>query len=121
MTLATERTIEDRGKPKLELADYDQNATLLPDQESMPVIDVRLGSGSSLNLTTGKKTSVNAWFLFPFESASGEFDDYVSRFQKELVFTSSQEHWRLWKFYPVRGWSTKRFAPSWYTDQGLHS
>lgn len=95
-----------------------ETATLLPDQEAMPVIDVRLGSGSSLNLTTGRKTSVNVWFLFPFESASHEFEDYVSRFQRELIFTFSPKHWRLWKLYPVRGWWPKRFVPNWYTGSG---
>lgn len=89
-------------------------ATLLPDQEAMPVIDVRLGPGSSLNLTTGKKTSVNAWFLFPFENASLEFEDYVSRFQKELIFTFSPKHWRRWDVYPVRGLWPKKFVPNWY-------
>ena len=94
-------------------------AMLLPDQESMPVIDVRLGPGSSLNLTTGKNTRINAWFLFPFESATQEFEHYVSRFQKELIFKFSPEHWRLWNFYPVRGWWPKRFVPNWYTSSAF--
>jgi hypothetical protein len=89
-------------------------ATLLPDQEAMPVIDVRLGPGSSLNLTTGRKTSVYAWFLFPFESPTREFEDYVARFQKELIFTFSPKHWRLWKTYPVKGLWPRRFVPGWY-------
>jgi hypothetical protein len=94
------------------------SGALLPDQEAMPVIDVRLGSGSSLNLTTGKKTSVNAWFLFPFESPSRDFEDYVARFQKELIFTFSPKHWRLWKSYPVKGLCPRRFVPGWYISSG---
>lgn len=92
---------------------------VLPDQDSMPVIDVRLGPGSSLNLSTGKKTFVNAWFLFPFESASPEFERYVSRLQKELIFKFSPKHWRLWKVYPVRGLWPKRFVPGWYMSSGI--
>jgi hypothetical protein len=95
-----------------------KTATLLPNQEVMPVIDVRLGPGSSLNLTTGRKTSVNAWFLFPFESASLEFEDYVSRFQKELIFTFSSKHWRLWQLDPARGLWPKKFVPNWYAGSG---
>jgi hypothetical protein len=91
---------------------------VLPDQESMPVIDVRLGPGSSLNLTTGKKTFVNAWFLFPFESASAEFERYVSGFQKEVIFKFSPNHWRLWKSYPKRGLWPKKIVPSWYRASG---
>jgi hypothetical protein len=92
-----------------------ETRTLLPDQESMPEIDVRLGPGSSLSITTGKKTWVNAWFLFPFDSSSSpEFEHYVCRFQKELIFKFSPKHWRLWNFYPVRGWWPKKFVPNWY-------
>ena len=91
-----------------------ESGQLLPHQESMPEIDMRLGPGSSLNLTAGEKTSVNAWFLFPFESACREFDEYVRSFQKELIFKFSSSHWRLWKFHPVRGWSPKKFVPNWY-------
>jgi hypothetical protein len=87
---------------------------LLPDQESLPEIDFRLGPGSSFSLTTGKKTSVYAWFLFPFESPSPEFEDYACRFQSELIFKFSPKHWRLWKSYPVRGWWPKKFVPNWY-------
>jgi hypothetical protein len=86
----------------------------LPNQESMPEIDMRLGPGSSLTLTTGHKTSANAWFLFPFESISQDFDDYVQDFQKALIFKFSPSHWRLWKFHPTRGWSPKKIVPSWY-------
>jgi hypothetical protein len=87
---------------------------LLPDQEEIPEIDIRLGPGSSLNLATGGKTSVNAWFLFPFESASEEFNQYVARLQRELIFKFSAKHWRLWKRYPKRGLWPKKFVPSWY-------
>jgi len=93
-----------------------ETATVLPDQESMPVIDVRLGPGSSLNLTTGKNTSVNAWFLFPFESPSQEFDRYVAQLQKELIIRFSPKHWRLWKLYPVRGLWPRKIVPSWYAS-----
>jgi hypothetical protein len=91
-----------------------ETSLLLPDQEDMPVIDVRLGRGSSLNLTTGGKTSVNAWFLFPFESASQDLEHYVSRLQNELIFEFSPKHWRLWNHYPKRGLWPKKFVPSWY-------
>jgi|GEM_PF-3049917 hypothetical protein len=87
---------------------------VLPDQQDMPVIDVRLGAGSSLLLTTGKTASAYAWFLFPFENTSPEFESYVSRFQKELIFKFSAKHWRLWKAYPVRGWWPKKIVPGWY-------
>lgn len=87
---------------------------LLPGQENMPEIDVRLGPGSSLNLTTGAKTLVNAWFLFPFDTDSRDLSDYVCRFQGELIFKFSPKHWRLWKRYPVRGWWPKKIVPQWY-------
>jgi hypothetical protein len=80
----------------------------------VPEIDVRLGPGSSLSFTTGTKTSIYAWFLFPFESASPEFEQYVCRFQKELIFKFSPKHWRFWNQYPKRGWWPKKFVPSWY-------
>jgi hypothetical protein len=96
-----------------------ETGLILPDQESMPVIDVRLGPGSSLNLSTGKKTFVNAWFLFPFENPSQEFDRYVSRLQKELIFKFSPKHWRLWKCYPARGWWPKKFVPSRYASSSV--
>jgi hypothetical protein len=95
-----------------------ETGALLPDQENMPEIDIRLGRGSSLNLTTGEKTSVNAWFLFPFEKASQDFDEYVHEFQEQLIFKFSPKHWRLWKFYPVRGWSPRKIVPSWYASSG---
>ena len=91
-----------------------ETGIVLPDQDSLPEIDVRLGPGSSLNLTTGQRTSVNAWLLFPFENASPNFDGYVSRFQKGLIFKLSSGHWRLWMFSPKRGWSSKKIVPSWY-------
>jgi len=92
-------------------------SSLLPEQEDIPVIDVRLGRGSSLNLTTGGKTSANAWFLFPFESASQDFEHYVYRFQKELLFKFSPNHWRLWNHYPNRGWCPKKIVPSQFGPQ----
>jgi hypothetical protein len=39
---------------------------------------------------------------------------FVCRFQKELIFKFSPKHWRLWNFYPVRGWWPKKFVPNWY-------
>jgi len=86
---------------------------VLPDQENLPVIDFRLGPGSSLNFSTGKKTSANAWFLFPFEDPSSEFEDYALRFQKQLIFKFSPEHWRLWRFSSGE-WRPRRFVPPWY-------
>lgn len=94
-----------------------ENGVLLPDQDNMPEIDVRVGPGSSLNFTTGTKTSIYAWFLFPFESPSPEFEQYVCRFEKELIFKFSPKHWRLWKHYPVRGLWPKKFVPSWYSRE----
>ena len=91
-----------------------ESGTLLPEQDNVPEIDVRLGPGSSLSFTTGTKTSIYAWFLFPFESASPEFEQYVCRFQKELIFKFSPKHWRFWNQYPKRGWWPKKFVPSWY-------
>jgi hypothetical protein len=91
-----------------------ESGALLADQDNMPEIDVRLGPGSSLSFTTGTKTSLYAWFLFPFESASPDFEQYVCGFQKELIFKFSPKHWRLWNYYPVRGWWPKKFVPSWY-------
>lgn len=90
-----------------------ETGTLLPEQD-MPEIDVRLGPGSSLSFTTGTKTSIYAWFLFPFERASPEFEQYVCRFQKELIFEFAPKHWRFWNHYPERGWWPKKFVPGWY-------
>jgi hypothetical protein len=91
-----------------------ESGALLADQDNMPEIDVRLGPGSSLSFTAGTKTSLHAWFLFPFESASPDFEQFVCGFQKELIFKFSPKHWRLWNYYPVRGWWPKKFVPSWY-------
>jgi hypothetical protein len=90
-----------------------ETTSILPGQEDLPVIDVRLGPGSSLNFATGKKTSINAWFLFPFENPSAEFEKYVSRFQGRLIFKFSREHWRLWRFSSGE-WRPRRFVPRWY-------
>ena len=91
-----------------------ETAKLLPGQENLPVIDVRLGPGSSLTLAMGKKTSVNAWFLFPFEKESPSFQSYVSSFQDQLIFKFSPEHWRLWTISRAGEWRPKRFVPGWY-------
>jgi len=93
------------------------SGTLLPDQENMPEIDVRVGPGSSLNFTTGTRTSLYAWFLFPFEEASPDFEHYVRGFQSQLIFSFSPKQWRFWNLYPVRGWWPKKFVPSWYGSQ----
>ena len=87
---------------------------VLSGQEDLPMIDFRLGPGSSLNFGASKKASAYAWLLFPFEDPmAGDFRDYVARFQKELIFTFSPKHWRLWRF--SRGeWRPRRFVPSWY-------
>jgi hypothetical protein len=91
-----------------------ETGALLPDQADMPQIDMRLGGGSSLGLATGSKTSVNAWFLFPFESASTEFEHYACELQKDMIFKFSPKYWRLWNHYPKRGWWPRKFVPSWY-------
>jgi len=87
---------------------------VLAGQESLPMIDFRLGPGSSLNFGAFKRASVYAWLLFPFEDPNAEdFRDYALRFQKELVFKFSPKHWRLWRF--SRGeWQPRRFVPDWY-------
>jgi hypothetical protein len=61
-----------------------ESGALLADQDNMPEIDVRLGPGSSLSFTTGTKTSLYAWFLFPFESASPDFDTVCLRLSKRV-------------------------------------
>lgn len=86
---------------------------VLPGQENLPAIDFRLGPGSTLNFSAYKGTSVYAWFLFPFDSPTPDFEDYVGRFQKELIFKFSPKHWRLWR-YSKEQWRPRRFVPSWY-------
>jgi|SRR5579862_2495068 len=87
---------------------------VLPAQENLPLIDLRLGSGSSLNFSAHKGPSVYAWFLFPFESPTLDFEEYVHRFQKELIFKFSPKHWRLWR-HSKNEWRPRRFVPGWYS------
>lgn len=96
-----------------------ETGALLPNQESLPEVDMRIGPGSSLVQAMGNKTSANAWFLFPFETATRDFESYACRFQKELIFNFLPKHWRLWKHYPVRGWWPKKIVPSWYANSAV--
>jgi len=86
---------------------------VLPGQENLPMIDFRLGPGSTLNFSAHKGVSVYAWFLFPFENPAPDFEDYVDRFQNELIFKFLPKHWRLWRF-STDEWRPRRFVPSWY-------
>jgi hypothetical protein len=83
------------------------SGTLLPDQENMPEIDVRVGPVRP-GLHEGNKTSLYAWFPFPLEEASPDFEHSVVGFQNQLIFSFSSKHWRFWNFYPVRGWWPKK-------------
>jgi len=86
---------------------------VLPGQENLPSIDFRLGPGSTLNFSAWKGASAYAWFLFPFESPTPDFEDYVARFQKELIFKFSPKHWRSWRI-SAGEWRPRRFVPGWY-------
>ena len=86
---------------------------VLPAQDNLPLIDFRLGPGSSLNFSAHKGVAAYAWFLFPLESPAPDFEDYVDRFQKELIFKFSPKHRRLWR-YSKNEWRPRRFVPSWY-------
>jgi hypothetical protein len=85
---------------------------VLPGQEGLPILDFRLGPGSSLNFAAHKGAAVNAWFLFPFEEPTADFQNYVARFQEQLIFKFSPKHWKHWRF--VRGeWKARNFVPNW--------
>jgi len=85
-----------------------ENRDVLPGQENLPVLDMRLPAGSSLTLSLGDRAKVNAWFLFPFEEVSREFESYVGGFQKSMLFRFSPRHWRAWSYSRAGRWRPKR-------------
>lgn len=94
-----------------------ETSQVLAGQDDVPIIDIRLGAGSSLTLNVGSKTSVNAWFLFPFEFDSPELLRYGPAFEKSMIFKFSPKHWRKWCFSKGE-WRPRKFVPAWH-ERGL--
>lgn len=70
---------------------------VLPGQDKIPMIDSRL-QNSQLYLRLGQKSTVSAWFTFPFEEWNEQSKLYIRTITSGAPFKCADKHWRLWKY-----------------------
>ncbi|MDT3404222.1 hypothetical protein [Mucilaginibacter terrae] len=71
------------------------NKRVLPGQDTIPIIDVRLHN-SQIRFRCGSKYSVSVWFVLPFEELDAYAIEYIKAIKSQLPFTPSNKHWKLW-------------------------
>lgn len=69
---------------------------VLPGQDSIPVIDVRL-KNSQIYWRHGKTSSISLWFTLPFKEFDDQAINYIKLLHANLPVKLSRHHWRLWR------------------------
>ncbi len=78
----------------------------LKGQNQLPIIDSR-NHNSQLYVRFGQKSTISAWFAFPFETLDKNAYDYISRIVQDLPFKPSEKHWRIWQKSSKGNWTPK--------------
>ena len=80
---------------------------LLTGQDKIPIIDFRQ-QNSQLYLRLGQKSTISAWFAFPFSSIDDSAYRYLTTLIKQLPFKPSDKHWRIWRLSKNGNWTPSK-------------
>lgn len=87
---------------------YPDSNLVLPGQNLIPTIDERLYN-SQIHLRLSKnKSTVSAWFTFPFSDLTKETLEYIEGVENALPFKFSRKTWRHWSLSKNGNWTPKR-------------
>ncbi len=92
---------------KFHFKDPDNNI-VLPGQNDIPTIEDRLFN-SQIHLRLSKnKSTISAWFTFPFGDLTQEMSEYIESVENALPFKFSKESWRQWSLSKNGNWTPRR-------------
>lgn len=83
---------------------------LLPNQHSIPVIDVRRPkTGMYLRLSSTVKT-ISVWFAFPFEEVNTANLKYLNEIQENSPFKFSNKNWSIYRKSKNGNWFSRKIT-----------
>ena len=80
--------------------------TPFKNQEKIPIIDDRRHN-SQLYLRLAQRSTMSAWFAFPFSSLDDVATNYFIELKSHLPFKPSGKHWRIWSKSNSGNWTPR--------------
>ncbi len=84
-----------------------ETGDIFPDQDKIPQLDIRQ-KNSQIYLKLSNKSTLSAWFAFPFANYDSNFEKIIDKMQTDLPFRFSDKNWRQWTLSKNNNWTSRK-------------
>lgn len=86
-----------------------KTGNIYPDQDKIPQLDIRQ-KNSQIYLKLSNKSTLSAWFAFPYADFDSDFKKIVDNMQTDLPFQFSDKSWRQWTLSKNNNWISRKIT-----------